>query len=255
MRKVIISLLLILSAAVYLSLYTGENIFTGAEEDTKELTGIEYAAEKISYKNISGINIDSAHAKINVYLDPKSEYIVVASKNADISQSVSEKILYLKNQKENYGTIDIYIPDRIYNIYIFSQICELNIDCKIKSILYVRSEKVSASVNGFCGRIDLEAEEGYVSLKSGNLEGSSKVNILKEGTIYIDSKFKEAENYEFSVGTGAVKIEDKENENIYFDVYAIAVYGEYNESEPVNIMSDKCAKIIVNAENGVVYFE
>lgn len=247
--------LLLLAAVCILSVYSCLEAVPAALVNMQMENTSNYTYH-YSMKYITTLQIIAEQATICFYTESKRDEIVVQTIGAALEGSETEKTLKLKEPKGQACQIDIYLPERFYNVFINGK----NISAKnvhtMRGSLQVESDYLQAELDGYCGEIHFLAKEGSVSLKNGKLQDASHISLSEKGNIYLDTKLEDTEGIScFSTRNGVVKIQTKRlNENTLFEVSALSVFGTYRALDTTNEKNASYHKAEILSENGLVYF-
>ncbi len=247
--------LLLLAAVCILSVYSCMEAVPAALT-TVQTEDISYHTYRYSMNHITDIHISVMDAAIYFYTEPKRDEIVVQVKGAAIEGAEMEKSIVLESTADQGCKIDVYLPERFYNVRIAGDNLTVNTVHTMRGAMEIQANYLDAQLDSYCGGISFSAKEGSVSLQHGNLQKTSYVALTGKGNIYLDTKITDTTGISsFSTEYGTVKVQtDALEENTFFEVTALSVFGTYVPLDTVNKRNCVYPKVQILSQNGIVHF-
>lgn len=248
--------LLLLIAVCILSVYSCMEAVPAALATAKTEDISYHHTYRYSMDHITDIHISVMDAAIYFYTEPKRDEIVVQVKGAAIEGAETGKSIILESTADQVCQIDVYLPERFYNVHIAGDNLTVNTIHTMRGIMEIQANYLDAKLDGYCGGISFSANAGCVHLQNGNLQKTSHVVLSERGNIYLDTKITDSTGISsFSTGHGTVKVQtDALAKNTFFEVTALSVFGTY---APLNTLERRnCAfpKVQILSQNGIVHF-
>lgn len=209
-----------------------------------------------SKNHITDIQITVPNAEVNFYMQSLQEEIVVQVTGGAIEGAETEKTLSLHSDAQQHYRLDIYLPERFYNVEILGEVLEVQTLHTMRGVMKIRAHCLEAVLEDYCGGISFVAEEGAVSIEKGNLQKASTVTLLEKGNIYLHTKLTDCVGISsFSTNQGAVKVwTDTLETDTFFEVSALSVSGEYSSLPADGQKNTNCKKIQIISQNGLAIF-
>lgn len=247
--------LLLLAAVCILSVYSCMEAVPAALT-TVQTEDISYHTYRYSMNHITDIQISVKDAAIYFYTEPKRDEIVIQVKGAAIEGAETEKSIVLESTAEQACQIDVYLPERFYNIQMAGDNLTVNTIHTMRGTMKIQANCLDVQLDDYCGGISFFAKTGCVSLKNGNLQKTSYVTLAEKGNIYLDTKITDTTGISsFSTGQGTVKVQTNVlEENTFFEVTALSVFGTYAPLDATKRRNCAFSKVQIFSQNGIVYF-
>jgi len=254
MKRTFTVFLLFALALLFMSLYNEETVLSQANVRMK---GEEQCySYDFSYEYITEIKVLAYNAEIRLFVNSAAKYITVKSKGTQITGEEKDKRLSISSDLKNRCELDIYLPQRQFEIVFEADKLVLENVNSMKGSLSIFAKNFSGNISGFSGIFYVKTDEGNVNVRGGNLKKLSQISILNRGNIYLNCELSETnEKYIFQTEEGHIYIEGNTLKNTMFDVYAISIEGEYEEYMKNGNTDDYKSKAEVSAVNGLVHFD
>lgn len=211
---------------------------------------------RYSRKHITDIQISIPNAEVTLYTQPLQEEIVVQVTGGTIEGAEEDKILLLRSDEQQLYRLEIYLPERFYNIEIDSKSIKLETCDTMRGNMAIKADFLKAELNDYYGGVSFAAKEGSVSIEDGNLQKASAVTLTEKGNIYLHTKITDYSGMSsFYTKQGAVKVgTDLLASDTFFEVSALTVSGEYQALSVQDRLDKNCHKVQIISENGIAFF-